>query len=208
MCGYKRTGKDTFSFERSPEPWLVYAARQSDKHVASTLFRAHWMTFVAFAAPLKRACGSLPERTEEEKAAARVVWNAAFAAADETQRRAWLVETLGDEPIRGDECKMVTDFRMPYQLDYARTLCDNVVTVRLFRSEVPVPPADEYTEHALDTLSTTLLLVKSEPEFAKACALWPQYGNYVKLDVTLCLFLYPFVITPCFHATLLVGALV
>jgi hypothetical protein len=70
----------------------------------------------------------------------------------------------------------VTDWRFPNELDFVRTLTPDVITWRLFRSEVSIPASA--TEHQLDLHLTDWLLVTSEQEFQLAVQQFPQYQNY------------------------------
>jgi len=76
---------------------------------------------------------------------------------------------------------LVTDFRFYDELDEAKKH-GKVTTLRLFRSIVEIPLADEASEHDLDSLATDYLLVQSDDEFKLAVKLWPQYKDYVKMS--------------------------
>lgn len=79
---------------------------------------------------------------------------------------------------RGDV--FVTDFRFYDELVEAKKH-GRVIMIRLFRSAVEIPPANQASEHDLDSLATDYLLVQSADEFELAVKLWPQYKDYVKL---------------------------
>jgi hypothetical protein len=66
------------------------------------------------------------------------------------------------------------DHRFRAEYESAVAVGMKVVTARLYRSEVPVPPADIESEHDLDSFATDFLLVRDEAEFAKAVK---QFGN-------------------------------
>jgi len=80
---------------------------------------------------------------------------------------------------------VITDWRFPNELLYTRqryTAPEDVVTVRLFRSDVPIPPADVDSEHSLDAEATDILLVPSHEDFVVAKTLFPQYSDYVEAE--------------------------
>lgn len=57
------------------------------------------------------------------------------------------------------------------------------VTVRLYRSAVPVPAALAESEHDLDGATTDYLLVPDARQFASAVEMWPQYATYERVAV-------------------------
>lgn len=73
---------------------------------------------------------------------------------------------------------VVTDWRFPNESQYAIQTFDNVKTFRLYRSDIPEPPANIESEHSLDTYSTDYLLLQ-ENEFEQAIKKFPQYTSYV-----------------------------
>lgn len=80
---------------------------------------------------------------------------------------------------------VITDWRFPNELAFTKkryTAPGDVVTVRLFRSDVPIPPADVDSEHALDGEATDILLVPSHDDFLAATKLFPQYSEYVEAE--------------------------
>ena len=72
---------------------------------------------------------------------------------------------------------MVTDHRFPHEMENPNPAVQ-LVTLRLFRSAVPIPPADDLTEHANDHLLTDFLLV-APGDHDKAIELFPQFKHYV-----------------------------
>jgi hypothetical protein len=98
----------------------------------------------------------------------------------------WCALALKD--LSPDTRVMVTDWRFQNELRYAGTQ-GPVVSVRVFRKEVPIPPPNEESEHSLDAVVTDYLLVPGydlsgrpvnhEEQFQAACALFPQYRDYI-----------------------------
>jgi hypothetical protein len=76
---------------------------------------------------------------------------------------------------------VVTDWRFPNEAEYVIRNFSEVVSARVYRSEVPEPPSNIESEHALDNYSTDFLLIQDglEEEFEKAVKRFPQYCNYV-----------------------------
>ncbi|CAH6421706.1 Hypothetical protein HVR_LOCUS1346, partial [uncultured virus] len=60
----------------------------------------------------------------------------------------------------------------------------NILTVRLYRSEVPEPDANIDSEHDLDSVCTDFLLLRDdvEGELEKAIEKFPQYSEFVPYD--------------------------
>lgn len=80
---------------------------------------------------------------------------------------------------------IVTDCRMPDEIDEAyRTLQDkmDILSVRVFRSSVPIPPLGANLEHGLDHFCTDVLLVLSREDFKAAVQQFPQYKNYMEVS--------------------------
>lgn len=86
--------------------------------------------------------------------------------------------------LEKSETISITDWRYPNELDYISQYKNlNITTIRLYRSNIPVPPDDIISEHQLDNVSTDFLLVPNEEDFKKACKLFPQYNNYIKTNM-------------------------
>lgn len=79
---------------------------------------------------------------------------------------------------------MITDWRYPNELEYLKKYKNHkITTIRLFRSDIPIPSTETISEHQLDDMSTDFILVpktNSEEEFTKACELFPQYKKFTK----------------------------
>lgn len=89
---------------------------------------------------------------------------------------------MATENLDPTQTYMVTDWRFPNELNYIkRHLSDkfNIVTIRVFRSAVPIPTIE--MEHLLDKMNTDYILVLLEGfshELAKLHEYFPQYRNY------------------------------
>lgn len=73
----------------------------------------------------------------------------------------------------------ITDFRFPIEYETALHSGRNVITTRIFRSEVPIPPQEDTTEHALDEFVTDILILPWFDNFNTVLRLFPQYCNHV-----------------------------
>jgi len=75
----------------------------------------------------------------------------------------------------------VTDWRYPNEAKFMIETYNNVVTVRLYRSDVPEPPIHIDSEHSLDSYRTDILLIRDdlENEFEKTLHKFPQYQGYI-----------------------------
>ncbi len=85
---------------------------------------------------------------------------------------------------KGEEDVVVTDFRFEKdEYGYLTKMGYEVVTIRVFRSEVHIPTKEEDPlgiEHDLDHFQCDFLLVTSEQGFQSAISLYPQYSDYVQ----------------------------
>lgn len=94
----------------------------------------------------------------------------------------WCRQVLGgaNYPIGSDV--MITDCRFPEEVTYAEQIASKrgmkLYSWRVYRETVPVPLAEEKSEHSLDSWLTDVLLVITPAEFDKAVQLFPQYSQY------------------------------
>jgi hypothetical protein len=70
------------------------------------------------------------------------------------------------------------DFRFIAEEGHATGAGINAETVRIFRSEVPIPAYNIESEHDLDMYKTDYLFVRDCAEYDLACKLWPYYCHY------------------------------
>ncbi len=78
----------------------------------------------------------------------------------------------------------VTDFRFPNEVDCWQRRQGAVVTCRVFRSEVPIAPAEVLSEHSLDNYETDLVLIPRDNFYRELIALlerFPFYENYTTI---------------------------
>lgn len=85
------------------------------------------------------------------------------------------------DPMTG-ETYFLTDFRHWNEHRYCVEIADEITSIRVFNSEIPIPPKEINSEHNLDYFLTDFLLLRKEEDFIRAVELFPQYKNYVPLN--------------------------
>jgi len=186
VCGYRRTGKDTlvkmFNGEL-PFNWIIYRDPDSEKCLDVKPVRR-----IGFADKLRQEVNQLLNLTDNfdyETFKETIVSDGKtyrdFLIDHGGFRRSqdvnyWVKQVL---PMVTDE-SMITDWRFVNELLYLQTNLVTITTIRLFRSEVPIPPMNIDSEHNLDNTVTDFLLVTDEQEFVKACEIFPQYKNFIR----------------------------
>lgn len=80
--------------------------------------------------------------------------------------------------LPNDKNIIITDFRYKNEKEYFLNKDHNIVTIRVFRSEVTEPDINIESEHDLDDELTDFLLVTSEKDFELAISRFPQYKNF------------------------------
>lgn len=187
IAGYKRTGKDTlvkmFNQEQ-PFNWLVYS-NGGDKFDPQPANR------IGFADKLREEVDNIlginTENLDYDEFKETIVKDGKtyrdflieHAAVRRNENIDYWVSIAFDWKSLTNDNICITDWRYPNELEYLKQF-DNLTvrTIRLYRSEVPIPPPEVISEHQLDDLLTDYLLVTSEDEFEKACSVFPQYKSY------------------------------
>lgn len=199
VCGYKRTGKDTLVKMFNQEEdfnWVVYHNPETKSH-----FKIEPVKRVGFADKLREEVNLILDISEEidydtfKETVVRdnktyrdfLIEHAAYRRGQNidywVERAAKWNKLNNNINENTEEHIMITDWRYPNESEYLRKSGLDVITIRVFRSEVPVPPDNIISEHQLDNMDTDFLLVpraNTEDEFGKACELFPQYQNFVK----------------------------
>lgn len=188
VCGYRRTGKDTLCKQLQgtsevPFNWLIY--RRPGAH----LFPNWPARRVAFADILKDEVEAsikeyLPpgfdrERDKEKPLATGKSFRQHCIDLGREKRAIdpFYWAKLAFSSVGLDESIIVTDWRYPHELEYAKRFGE-VTTIRVYRSSVPHPDPKEDSEHSLDPVSTDFLLVTSEKDFADALQYFPFYSGF------------------------------
>lgn len=191
ICGYRRTGKDTLCQMMSNPiketfPWLIYTKSNINRW---KLLRPG--TRRAFADNLKL-------RIQEQLKEAGIIFDY------EAEKDSYIFEFRGHLTTYRQECitygrkhrelwprilleqcdedTIVTDFRFPDEFYLFRSQWPELLTIRVFRMDVPIPPLDETSEHSLDNFLTDCLFVPTPDDFTAAVKQFPQYRDYVLLD--------------------------
>jgi len=195
VCGYRRTGKDTLvkMFNKELEfNWLVYSDT-SYKLECENVIR------VGFADKLREEVNqilNLSDNFDYDTFKETIVQNGQtyrdiliqHGGLRRSQDIDYWVKQIIPRIQNTKENIMITDWRFRNELiclernleELNQNKYTVLKTIRVFRSEVPIPPYEVDSEHNLDKTLTDFLLVTSEEEFTKACELFPQYINFVK----------------------------
>lgn len=204
-CGYRRTGKDTFFTKLSSDKqiksastidlfrWRIY--KQPTALNRSLDYTLKYQR-TAFADSLKEEAAvvyGIPVNVpDDEKDVKQFIH---YRTGDLVSSRDIHIEWGGirrsEDPdywckeafkrVEFDKgCCVVTDWRYHNEAEYTHHSYD-VITVRLYRSDVPVPDPRIESEHNLDNYRTDFLLLRDDVdgEYEKAVEIFPQYIGYV-----------------------------
>lgn len=200
ICGYTRSGKDTFArYLNSPEgkksfSWAIYYHPQS---TTTTLTEKPGYR-LAFADEVKKqvlAELNLPSNYNIEKKKDEII-----PGTGKTFRSFCIEKGCGErkkdkyywaklafnkmESTKEDSILTITDWRFKEELTYAQEI-GQVITMRVYRKDVPIPllvNPDDDPEHTLDEVSTDYLILPGEnheEEFKSAQEHFPQYAGFV-----------------------------
>lgn len=194
ITGYRGSGKDTLNKQLSgtshiPFNWIIYANPEVDKPFPHYLKARR----VAFADILKdeviASLGNiLPEGFDRDRDKEMMlstgktfrqhcIDTAMSARAVNVDH--WSTKAMSQ--VKPGESIVITDWRFQNEIKYCARF-GSVTSIRVFRRSVPVPPADDRSEHDLDHEVTDFLLVTSEDDFNSACSLFPQYSSFVQVS--------------------------
>lgn len=200
ICGYRRTGKDTLatdiSEDRITHRWRGYVRADGKfRNIYSDFLRAD---VAAFHDPLWKFVRNLlglprdfdyegrkdEPRPDDFGRTIRDYMIAVGSAGRTIDRAYWVKQAFArfcvPEFLDRDATVVVCpDHRFRAEYEAAVSLGLEIVTLRVYRSAVPVPPPDVESEHDLDDFQTDYLLVESEEEFVSATKVWPMYEGYV-----------------------------
>lgn len=194
ICGYSKTGKDTLYKQICgqsdiPLNWIAY--HHGELNSIENTKKSNYKRG-AFADVLKREVNQMlnvPEDYDYEAnkdnvykdgKTLRYYYIEHAAKMRDINPDHWVEQLMKDYIHRKNEpiVLFITDWRYPNELEYIKKYFDKVLTVRVFRKEVKIPNADVISEHQLHDVSTDLLLVRDEADFALACEIFHQYENY------------------------------
>ena len=69
----------------------------------------------------------------------------------------------------------ITDTRYPYEILH------NAITIRLFRSDVPI--INTRSERSMDDYKCSYVFCKNDDDFKLLCTMQPQYTDYIFIDI-------------------------
>lgn len=94
----------------------------------------------------------------------------------------WVNEAIQTATDLGNlRTKAITDFRFENEVQHWNKKYGPTVTCRVFRKDVPIPPSDYPSEHALDKLETDLVLIPQDnflEELRELISVFPFYEQY------------------------------
>ena len=194
LCGYKRTGKDRLftilSSTNTGFKWHIY------KHSSNmSIFPSKDTSYrrTAFADALKQEVyeeydisPDVPDTEKEIKQFIHHKTGTLISSRDANIE--WASIRRHQDPDNwckkaflffNREIWIVSDWSFPNEEIYVKTTFSNVLTIRLYRSDVPEPDINIESEHALDQHLTDFLLIPEYEEFNIAIQRFPQYIDYV-----------------------------
>lgn len=191
ICGYSRTGKDTFYNKLNQESTNLFYWKIYKKPDTSPLI--NWLNTscfsykrIAFADSLKKDIKEIYgiEVTEYNKDI--IINELGITPRDlcikhsnqmkEKDINFWC--KLAIDNLNND-CYAITDFRYEHEYEYVKSKFDDVKTVRLYRSNVIEADLNVDSEHSLDSFQTDYVGVKNDDEFLIMIGKFPQYKEYV-----------------------------
>jgi hypothetical protein len=90
----------------------------------------------------------------------------------EKHGKMYFVDLIRDKISNAVEDVVLTDNRYPYEV------VEGVLTIRLFRKEVPIPPKTDQSERSMDDYSPDYLFVKDEEDLRIIREMCPQFIDY------------------------------
>ena len=201
IAGYRRSGKDEIGAGiisgSCRHSWCVYADDKSHVH-ATTFARFRGARSVAFADAIRRetrrTLGLRPDydldtRKDVESIAGKLVRDHLIEMGSRGRHQdpgMWtriaimpsFLPKLSPSTATDTLAVVCTDWRFENEYKTAASAGVVIVTLRVYRSNVPIPPPEVGSEHDLDSWSTTYLVVPDESDFAQARQMWPFYARY------------------------------
>jgi len=200
ICGYTRHGKDTFGKDSEThseyDKWLIFGT------CSSKFIRPQSIKLVSFAEELKQKTlvflglnldwkylepfkdtlqvADPQNPTDMRVLRAWYIWYGAEKRKEDLDY--WCKSALPMDTIKS---VAVTDFRFENEYDYTKREFDvnqakshHLQTIRVFRSEVPIPEASIESEHNLDKFQTDFIAVTSYQDLKIVQQMFPQYTKH------------------------------
>lgn len=188
-CGYKRSGKDTlYSYlqRNSTELWDVYCRPgMGAKYLELFQPMDKCETSSAVIKEFHDQSGITVTESNKELYRPQLIELAERKKLDD--KYYWIRKCLGDIPQSryisgvGDipQSRYISGFRFPLEYEFATSVHSNVLTVRIFRKEVPIPT--EPQEHQLDDFVTDFLFVGKDTDIGDVIDIFPQYIGHRRI---------------------------
>jgi hypothetical protein len=197
LCGYRRTGKDSFYQKLTnndiPYVWHIYQDLNKNPDFPKNVEYIR----TAFADALKIETSQIYgiSSNDDNKDVKNIIH---YKTSELVSKRDIFIEWASVRRLEDPNywCKaafinldyidkwiVVTDWRFTNEEIYVKEISSNVITCRLFRSDVAEPDKEIISEHELDNTITDFLFLSSEDEFPDFIKKFPQYKNYTKTGV-------------------------
>lgn len=195
LCtGYRKTGKDSLYQEligNRKYTWYVYCNQNLHKNYNFSLFNE--TIRIGFADKLKEEASlkyniplHISDEDKDKKIYVHPKTKQLVSARDiyiewGKKRRNedinyWVKKV--EEQFVPEYNNIITDWRFINEYEYLNERYPFITTIRLFRSDVPIPNYDIESEHNLDTFETDYLFLATPNDFDIALELFPQYSNF------------------------------
>lgn len=201
VCGFRRTGKDYLvQILRGHKPfnWTVY---RDSNNPSWRINKRKEVVRISFADKLREEVNQILKiKTVEDYDSVKdqpifdgrtyrdyLIEHALYRRNQDIDY--WVKKAANWDRLNPDKNYIITDWRYPNEIEYLQTRSIDLVTIRLYRSSIPIPPSDIPSEHSLDYQKTDYLFVLEElgsedsetddDGFGKACSVFPQYRDYV-----------------------------
>ena len=196
LCGYRRTGKDSLYQKLNNENNYIWHVFQDPNKNIIFPTKVEYIRS-AFADALKLETSQIYGITHDEfdKDVKNIIH---YKTSELVSKRDIYIEWASvrrlEDPIYWckaaftnldyiDKWIVVTDWRFTNEENYVKENSKNVITCRLFRSDVIEPDVQIVSEHQLDNVLTDFLLLSSEKDFKNVIVKFPQYKSYVKTGI-------------------------
>lgn len=197
VCGYRRTGKDTLYQKLSGQTdkyrWNIYQSPEKDPIIFP---KDGKYSQVAFADELKKEASQkygIPLFVEDsekdvskfvhyesgELVSARDIYIEWGKIQRQNDPNYWCRLALSAYQPSDSNWHIITDWRFTNEEEYVQSHCDVMITCRLYRPDVSIPPMEIESEHQLDSVKTNILMLPPKIEIKDILSLFPQYSDYV-----------------------------
>lgn len=195
LCGYSKTGKDTFYEQISSNnvmyEWQIYSAIPKKQLDLENINK--YYVRVAFANAVKieaaqiyhipyvvtdKDCKQFIHYKSGELVSARDIY-IEWAQLRKTNNIYYWANLVVQFILQNYPTSdiIITDWRFVEEIEYIKEYFSQVTTIRLYRASVETN-MNNYSEHALDNYVTDFLIIDKQDNFIEVCTKFPQYNNY------------------------------